>query len=90
MFKIIEFIIELLGWLKIVLSPLLAGVIIGAIVYLGKQDTVGFVLGISIAVIGLAIGVIWATRILKREGTVQFNSRVIATPELDKKDEEGN
>lgn len=88
MFKIIEFIIELLGWLKIVASPLLAGMIIGAIVYLSKPDTIGLIIGISIAITGLVFGVIWATRIWKKQGTVQFNSRIMATPELDKKDEE--
>lgn len=42
--------------------------------------------GSSIAVIGLVIGIIWATRIWKKSGTLNFMSRINASPELDHKD----
>jgi hypothetical protein len=44
-------------------------------------------LGTSVTLIGLIVGIIWATKVWKKKGTVHFMSRVMATPELDKKDE---
>lgn len=85
-----ELFIESMGWLQIVASPLLIGSVIGFIVYFSKQDFIGTVIGISIPILGLIIGIIWATRVWKRKGTIEFISRLSATPELDKmeKDEE--
>lgn len=88
-FKIFELITELIGWLEIMISPTLIGVIIGIIVYLNFPNTTGKVIGISIGILGLLIGVIWATKIFKsKKGTVWFMSRIMATPELDKKENE--
>lgn len=88
MFKLFELIIELFGWIRIVLSPTLIGFGIGAIVYYNKHDNVGLTIGITLAFSGLVIGIIWATRIWKKQGTQQFLSRVDATPDLDKLSEE--
>lgn len=86
MFKILEFITEGIGWLKIALSPTLIGIGIGAIVYYLNQDLLGFVIGGLFVIVGFIGGVIWATRIWKTKGTVWFLSRTMATPELDKND----
>jgi hypothetical protein len=82
--SLFELFIEVCGWLQIVASPLLIGLLIGFIVYLTKPDTTGIVIGISIAALGLVIGIIWATRVWKRKGTIEFISKISATPELDK------
>jgi hypothetical protein len=79
-----EFIIEVFGWLRIVASPLLAGVAIGFIVVCNWTSDIGLIVGISIAALGLIVGIIWATRVWKRKGTIEFLSRVSATPELDR------
>jgi hypothetical protein len=78
---------EVVGWLQIVASPALTGLVIGFLIYLYTPDTLGMLLGIAVASIGFIVGVIWATKVWKRSGTVHFMSRVMATPELDKKDE---
>lgn len=90
MTKVIAFIIELIGWIQIVLSPLLIGLAIGAIIYFNKKDTVGLILGIVVASLGLVIGIIFATKIWKKKGTISFLSRLSGTPELDNLDEEKN
>ena len=79
--------IELINWLRIAISPLLIGVLIGGLVYLKMGDD-GFVPGLLITAIGGIVGVIWATKIWKKLGTTNFISRIDASPELDKKQSE--
>ena len=79
---------EIIGWLQIVASPLFVGVIIGGLIYLSNPTNLRLLIGISIAIIGLLVGIIWATRIWKKSGTVNFVSRISASPELDNLDQE--
>ncbi len=88
MSKFFRFFIEGIAWLQIVGSPLIIGLAIGALVYLSTPNTTGLIIGISIACIGLIIGVLWATKVWQTKGTVWFMSRVMASPDLDKTDEE--
>ena len=91
MFKILEWIAEAIGWLLIVASPLLIALGIGAVIYFPNPTTTSLIIGITIAASGLIIGILWATKIWKtKKGTVQFLSRIMATPELDKKETETN
>ena len=87
MTKILEFITELKGWFQIVLSPFLIGLVIGAIIYFNKQDMIGLFIGIAVVALGLIIGIIMATKIWKKKGTMEFLSRVDASPDLDNLDE---
>lgn len=91
MFKVFEWITEAVGWLQIVASPLLIGLGIGAIVYFQNPTATRLVIAITIASLGLIIGILLATKIWKtKEGTIWFLSRIMATPELDKKEIETN
>lgn len=83
MHKIFEIITEIVGWIQIVLSPTLFGIAFGFGVYYNFPNLTGMIIGILIAVIGLIIGLIWATKKFKTTGTIHFLSRVSATPELD-------
>ncbi len=84
-----ETITEIIGWCKIAISPILIGGIIGAIIYFNMQSTLGIILASIPAIAGIVVGVLWATKVYKtKEGTMHFISRVDATPELDKKEEE--
>ena len=85
--KIIEFIISFFAWLEIAVSPLIIGCVIGLIVYSQVPTEKGIVVGITIAILGLVIGIVWATRIWKRRGTVEFMSRLTANAELHNEDE---
>lgn len=86
--KFIEWLTSFIAWLQIVASPLIVGLIIGFLVYKNYPTKTGFVIGISISTLGLIIGIIIATRIWKKRGTVDFISRVSASPELDNLDNE--
>jgi hypothetical protein len=81
--KIFEWLTSFIAWLQIVFSPLFFGVVLGLIVYGIYPTPTGLVLGIAIAVLGLTVGIIFATRVWKKPGTVDFISRVSASPELD-------
>lgn len=81
--KILEWLTSFIAWLQIVFSPLFFGVVLGLIVYGIYPTTTGLVLGIAIAVLGLPVGIIFATRVWEKRGTVDFISRVSASPELD-------
>jgi hypothetical protein len=86
-FKPMRILIELLNWLRIAISPLLVGVLMGGLVYLKKGDD-GLVPGMVITAIGGIVGVLWATKIWKKQGTTNFISRNDASPDLDKKQSE--
>lgn len=90
MFKVIEFIIEIFGWLRIVASPTLLGIIIGAFIYFPNPSPTSLIISLLIVVLGLTAGIFWATRVWKNKGTINFLSRVDATPELDNTTSETN
>lgn len=81
--KIIEWLTSFIAWMQIVFSTLFFGVVLGLIVYGIYPTTAGLVSGIVIAVLGLTAGIIFATRIWKKQGTVDFISKVSGSPELD-------
>jgi len=86
--KIIEFITELFAWVQIAASPTIIGLIIGFLVYNKYQVEKGIFLGISIASLGLIVGIVWATRIWKKRGTVEFMSKVSSNSEFYEPEEE--
>ena len=82
--------IEVIAWLQIVASPLLIGLIVGAIVYVSKPSKTTFIFGIVLTCIGILIGIRWATKQWKGKGTTWFMSRINATPDLDEEKDEQN
>lgn len=85
MFQVLETIMKVISWFRIVLSPLFIGLAIGAFVYLPNPSNTRLAIGITIISLSLIIGIIWATKIWKsKEGTIWFISRISATPDLDK------
>jgi hypothetical protein len=87
-FRVFELFTESIGWFQIVASPLLIGLIVGAIIYLPNPTTNRLVLGIFVVTLGLVIGIIWASKQWKGKGTIWFMSRIMATPELDSLDDD--
>ena len=83
-----EFMIEVFGWLQIVASPFLIALVIAAIIYLSDPNTIRLIISMAILLTGLIVGIVIATRIWKKEGTNDFMSGIMATPELDNLDEE--
>ena len=87
-FRIFDLIAESIGWLQIIVSPLLIGLIMGAFIYFPNPTVTRLILGITVAILGLITGIIWATKQWKGKGTIRFMSRIMATPELDNSDNE--
>lgn len=88
MIRIFERFVEIVGWLRIAASPLFLGVIVGIIIYYFKPEKSGLLIGAFVVLFSLIIGIIWATKVWKKQGTNQFLSRIMATPELDEIKEE--
>ncbi|RQO32245.1 hypothetical protein DBR32_01145 [Taibaiella sp. KBW10] len=88
MHKIFEYITEVIGWLRIVASPLLIGSGIGALIYIPQPSVKSLTIGCSIAFVGLIVGILWAVKVWQKKGTIQFLSSVMHIPELDKEGEE--
>lgn len=83
MFKALETISEVIGWLQIAISPTLIGLGIGAPIYYSHPSTPRLITGIAILILGIVIGAVMATKAWRKKGTVHLLSRVSATPELD-------
>jgi hypothetical protein len=83
MLKSIAYFIEIINWIKIVLSPTMLGVFLGYIIYYNYPTKYGLIGGISLSSLGLLIGIVWATKIWKSKGTSFFMSRVEASPDID-------
>lgn len=81
--RIIAFLIEAIGWLKIVASPFIISCIIGGLIYLKWKNTLALSIGILVAACGLVTGIIWATKIWRKHGTMNFLSKLNASPDLD-------
>lgn len=82
--------LEIFGWIRIVLSPILVAFLIAAPIYFNKPDNTGLILSIIILFAGLIIGIVWATRVWKKQGTQQFLSQISASPDLDPKTKSEN
>ena len=64
--------LEGFGFIRIVASPFFIGLAIGFGVHVSKPDDVGFIIAISIASIGLIIGIIWAIKISRKRSTIDY------------------
>lgn len=86
--KIFETTAEVIGWIKIVLAPLGIGLALGWIIYYNIPNIWGIIVGIFTAVLGLGLGIYWATKAWKGKGTVFVATRHMHSPDLDKQDRE--
>ncbi len=86
--RIFEYLLELIGWIRIVASPFLIGVVIAAVVYLPDPNTTRLAIAISMMVLGLIIGIIWAVKVSKNGSTFTFISRILGTPDLKNEEDE--
>ena len=86
MFKILETIPKGFAWLQIAASPIIIAIIIGCLIYLSKPNGFTLLVGITIGIIGLITGIIWANTIWRKDGTVEHMAKLLSTPELEKKD----
>jgi hypothetical protein len=73
--RIVEFLLNLLGWLQITISASLIGFVIGLAVYYFDNIT-GLWVGTILTSICFVIGAVCATKIWKKHGTVDWLSRI--------------
>ena len=74
--KLFEIILEIFGWLQIVVGVTLAAGLIAFVTYLKWSNETGKIVAIIIVSIGFILGTIWATRIWKKHGTIAWLSRI--------------
>jgi hypothetical protein len=74
---------EVFGWIQIAASPTITAVAIGYLIYTSNPTKTGLVLAIIISLAGFFLGAVWASAVHKKRGTIEFMSRVSASPELD-------
>ena len=80
MYKVFSFIIELIYWVLIFLSPFLISAVISCIIYFTNENLLW--LSILILTSGFIFGVIYAERIRKKYGCSKFMGRILATPDI--------
>lgn len=83
MIKVLALIPKVIAWLQIAAPSSLLGIGIGAAIYIYQPNRLTLTVAIILCTVGIAAGAIWATKVHRWGGTVDFMSRVIATPELD-------
>lgn len=83
-----DYFTEVIGWIEIVVSPFLLTGIIGFLIYVANPNTTRLIIAIGITFAGLTAGIVFATKIWKKRGTINFVSRISASPELDNIEEE--
>jgi hypothetical protein len=83
MIRFLRQLTNLFAWIQIAISPILIGLIAGIVFYSYLSKPFGLVLGIAITTFGLLLGIRWAEKVRKKNGAVEFMSRVNATAELD-------
>jgi uncharacterized membrane protein len=83
--KIFENFIEIISFVKIVLSPLLVGLFLGIVAYAYIGEDTGVIVGMCLTLLGLISGILLARWAKKRSGSAEaFNSVIHASPDLDK------
>lgn len=84
MIRFLDLFTRAMAWLQIAASPIILGLLAGAVVYLFRSDIYGLILAITLAAAGLLIGIVWATRVWKKKGTVEYMGKLLGMPELEK------
>jgi hypothetical protein len=83
-----DYLTEVIGWIQIVISPLLLTGIAGLFIYFSNPSILRLVIAIGITTIGLVAGIVFVTKKWKAGGTINFISNVSASPELDNLEDE--
>ena len=83
-----DYFTEVMGWMQIVVSPLLLGLVIAVFIYFPDPTSLRLIIAIGVAIIGLIVGIVFATKIWRKQGTISFLSSIMSTPEFDDLDEE--
>ncbi len=89
-FSFLDHASEVVGWLQIVLSLLILGLIIAAVLYFTNPSTLRFFIAFPIGFAGLIVGIVIANKACKSKGTIHAISTEMATPELNTLEDEND
>lgn len=78
-----DYFIEIIGWLRIVSSPLAIALVIAGFVYFPNPGNMRLIIAIVIVIVGLVIGIIWATNVWRKTGTNRYLTTIRSTADLD-------
>jgi membrane protein YdbS with pleckstrin-like domain len=76
-------IIELINWIKIFLSPFIISVVAAILLFLSSENYWLQVLSVIIIILGIILGVYFAEKIRKKQGTERFMAKIYESPDLD-------
>ena len=79
--KILDYLTKYIAWLQIAASPALIGLFAALGLWFGFDNSVAKLLSVIISLIGLGIGIGWAEKQRRGNGTIDFISRVEASPD---------
>ena len=83
-----KYLIESINWIQIAASPILFFSLLAVLFYTYIPNNTGLIISIIIAGGGLIVGIIWATRVIKKSGTTNYISKISGSPDFDKIDKE--
>ena len=82
-YTVFEFLFEVFGWLKIMASPLLIGVVIGLFIYVPDPNNTRLLIATLVVISGLVVGIILATSVWRSKGTMDFLAEIMASHDFD-------
>lgn len=78
--KLFEITIEIIFWFLIFLSPVIATILLSAIIYFYVWSNPIFT--IVIMALGIITGIWWAERIRRKFGCTRYMGKILATPDI--------
>jgi hypothetical protein len=75
--------VSVIGWIQIFISPFFGAIIIGFLIWLSTKNILGGIAAIVVLFVGIILGIRLAEKARKNKGTIDFISRINASPELD-------
>lgn len=81
--KFIEKVLEIIAWVQIILFPIFISLILAGLIFYFIPSSFGIICAVFIVFTGLVIGVVYANKIHKKEGTVNHMGKLLRTPELE-------
>ena len=84
--KFIEQSLAALAWLQVFVSPAIIGIIAGGLIWLALRGPWGIGFGLTAGMVGCIAGVVFAEKVRRTKGTIEFMARNIAHPELREKE----
>ncbi len=83
--KLIAFLIDCFGWLRIAASPILISIVLAVVLYINLPNYWNLALALVTIQLGIIIGIMWASRVWKKHGTINF---LAGKPEANSNQEE--